>query len=181
MNAAVLDNTTLRALYNLNLLDKLQLLYQEVWIPRQVEREFLQIEDIQEQTKRFTFISYFYNVHSSWFFPCNVYDQNDIDLFLADVPPTERRLHLGEVEAIVQHNRLPSANIEILLDDRKARKFLESKEILHHGTLYVLAHLSIKWQCCDYEASVKILIDNGQRFTIAKALKAFEAIHKEIL
>jgi predicted nucleic acid-binding protein len=181
LNEAVLDNTAFRCLYELSLLKHLNLIYHTVWIPRQVEKEFLSIADISKQTARFNFLLHFYAVHYSWFKPCYVYNEDDIQLFLADFPEHDKKLHRGEVEAIVQSIRLPGTNIDLIIDELQARKFVRQQQMPVHGTLYLLAKMDICWGVCDYHRSVMQLIDGGQRYTISIAEKVYNMIKEELL
>lgn len=178
---AVLDNTAFRCLYELKLLQHLNLIYHTVWIPRQVEREFLSIPNLAKQTARFDFLFRFYAVNHSWFKPCHVYNEDDIQLFLAVFPENEKKLHRGEVEAIVQQMRLPGTNIELIVDENQARKFIIRQQMPVHGTLYLLAKMDIYWGVCDYFQSVQQLIDDGQRFNFQIAEQVYIYVKEELL
>ena len=181
MNAGVLDNTALRCLYELDLLQHLKLLYHTVWIPRKVEAEFLSIRDIEKQTARFAFLFQFYAANSSWFKPCQVYNEDDIDLFMSSLPQAQKRLHRGEVEAIVQQMRLPGVTVELILDDWAARLFVQKRAVPFHGTLYLLAKMDICWRVCDYNQSVQRLIEDGQRFNEKTAQDVYAKVREELL
>lgn len=74
---AIIDTSVLLTLYSLGLLDKLNLFYSEVRIPREVEKEFLDLKDDElEQTQRVNYILNFYELNKSWFIRCNEYSSD---------------------------------------------------------------------------------------------------------
>ena len=151
-SAAIIDTSVLLSLYYLDLLNFLNLIYNEVRIPREVEREFLEKNrNSEEQNIRFESITKFYKNHASWFFQCNEYGEDLVQIYL-----TEKELDKGEAEVFAQNQALGS-NHELLLDERAGRKVAHRESIIHHGVLYILASLEIKLQVCDYYFTVATL------------------------
>lgn len=148
---AILDTSVLIVLYHLDLLKFLNLFYNEIRIPRAVEEEFLtKHKDQKECSRRFDFLSRFYTQNKSWFVPCNQYSSADIELYL-----TEKGIDKGEAEAFAQNQALGNTH-EILLDERQARKLAKSNKIHHHGVLFILANLDIRYKACNYYQAVEI-------------------------
>jgi predicted nucleic acid-binding protein len=149
---AIIDTSVLITLYYLNLLDYLKLFYLEVRVPREVEREFLENpKDELERSKRFDFLLKFYDTNKSWFIPCNEYGSDIISLYL-----TEKNLDKGEAEVFAQNQALGSIH-ELLLDENKGRKVAKNEDVKHHGVLYILARLELRFGVCSYFESIKKL------------------------
>jgi len=149
---AIIDTSVLLSLYHLNLLHFLSLLYLEVRVPREVEKEFLENpKDEIEKSSRYDFIAKFYDTNRSWFSPCNEYGFDLVEIYLAD-----KELDKGEAEVFAQNQSLGSSH-ELLLDERKGRQVAKSESVKHHGVLYILANLDLRFQCCTYYESLKEL------------------------
>jgi len=88
--------------------------------------------------------------NSTWFERCNEYGSDLVALYL-----TEKGIDKGEAEAFAQNQALGSIH-EILLDESTARKLARKKEVKHHGVLFILANLDIKFQLCDYYKCAEI-------------------------
>lgn len=149
--AAIIDTSVLLCLFRLNILDKLNLLFSEIRVPRKVEAEFLYRPDPEETSERYKFISSFYESHSGWFIQCNEYDSGVVKLYMSI-----ERLDAGESEVFAQNQYLDNSNI-LLFDEKKARKVAGNKNLSVHGVLFILASLDIKYQLCNYRESIKIL------------------------
>jgi predicted nucleic acid-binding protein len=151
-STAIIDTSVLLSLYYLDLLKFLNLIYNEVRIPREVEREFLvKNKNSEEQSNRFEYITGFYKNHGSWFFQCNEYGEDLVQIYL-----TEKELDKGEAEVFAQNQALGSSH-ELLLDERSGRKVAQRESIIHHGVLYILASLDLKLKICDYYLTVATL------------------------
>ena len=94
---AILDTSALISLYNLDFLNDLRLVYAEVRIPREVQREFLDKISEIEKSKRFDFLLNFYKENESWFLPCSEYGEDLISIYL-----TEEGMDRGESEVLAQ-------------------------------------------------------------------------------
>jgi predicted nucleic acid-binding protein len=166
-STAIIDTSVLLSLYYLDLLNFLNLIYNEVRIPREVERDFLEKNrNYEEQNVRFEFITRFYKNHAPWFFQCNEYGEDLVQIYL-----TEKDLDKGEAEVFTQNQALGS-NHELLLDERAGRKVAQQESIIHHGVLYILACLDLKLKVCDYYMTVATLKEmNIGRFS-DKIIKA---------
>ena len=149
--SAILDTSVLIVLYHLDLLKYLNLFYKTIRIPREVEKEFLtKHKDSKECSRRYKFLSEFYIQNKSWFLSCNEYNTADIELY-----STQKGIDPGEAEAFAQNQALGNVH-EILLDEREARKLAKSNKIHHHGVLFILANLDIKYKACNYYNAVEI-------------------------
>ena len=147
---AILDTSVLIVLYHLGLLDYLNLFYNLIRIPREVEKEFLtKHPNQQERSKRFEFLTLFYEKNKSWFVRCNEYNTMDVELY-----KSQRGIDAGEAEVFAQNQALGN-NHEILLDEKQARSFAKSNKIHHHGVLFILANMDIKFKICDYYDSIE--------------------------
>lgn len=164
--SVILDTSVLIVLYHFDLLKYLNLFYSTARVPREVEREFLRNHpDGKERTKRYNFLADFYMQNASWFIPCNEYGSDIVELYL-----TEKGIDKGEAEAFAQNQALGSVS-EILLDERNARKLAKNKKIKHHGVLYILANLEVKFQLCNYLETVKIASEELGTFFSEKIIK----------
>lgn len=165
MRKAVLDCSVLRCLYDVGVLSYLNIFYNKVYIPREVEKEFLKISDLSLQTKRATFILDFYAKNESWFIQCSAYSDEDVDIYLATYSGNEKYLHRGEAEAFTQRNKLSGPDIEILIDETKGRKHARNNMIPIKGTLGILAEMDRKWRLVDYHKVVEFLKAQGQHYS----------------
>ncbi|MDX2284241.1 MAG: hypothetical protein NW241_08765 [Bacteroidia bacterium] len=146
---AILDTSALLCLYHLRLLHLLNLIFDEVRIPSEVQREFLeQHPDPDERTSRFRFLTQFFEAHDSWFLICNEYGSDLVTIYLA-VPGMDR----GEAEALAQNQYFDSL-YQVILDERTARRVAESRGMARTGTLAILAYLDLALGACDYLACV---------------------------
>ncbi len=173
---AIIDTSVLISLYYLKLLKFLKLIYAEVRIPRAVEEEFLtQNKDEKEITRRNDFLLLFYAQNSSWFLPCSEYGIDLVKFYLTDAG-----LDLGEAEALSQNQYLGNIS-DVLLDERKARKHAKSTSIKHHGVLYILASLDLKFKCCNYfECVNKLKTETSDRFSEKVIKLAYKKVREEI-
>lgn len=148
---AIIDTSIIRCLFHLGLLSYLQLFYEEIRVPVAVENEFLNSATTEnERTNRFQFLDKFYNINSSWFLKCNEYNEELVQIYLS--PKIDR----GEAEAFAQ-NQFYQMRYQILLDDKRARILARNKNIVVHGTLFILASLDLRFKICNYFNSVKKL------------------------
>ncbi len=148
----ILDTSPLICLYQLDLLDYLHLFYNEVFIPREVEREFLENNpDFFERERRFRFLSEFYYKHSVWFKQCNLYSEDLIRIYLS-----EKGIDSGEAEVFAQNQALGSSNI-LLIDERNARKLAKKLKLTFNGVLFIIATMEIKFSLCNYKSVVSEL------------------------
>jgi len=143
---AILDTSALISLYELDLMQYLNLMYVDVLIPDAVEKEFLDNPRIteEEKTKR---LEYFFRItteYSSWLQQCKEYEDTLIQLYLA-----MDGMDQGEAETLAQNQSLDSL-FEVIIDERTARKMARSASMQVHGTLYLIAKLHIQFQVCDY-------------------------------
>lgn len=170
--AAILDTSVLIVLYHLNLLEYLKFFYNLVRIPRAVEKEFLtKHKNPKEHSKRYLFLSHFYKENKSWFIPCNEYNSDDVRIYLM-----QKGIDAGEAEVFAQNQALGN-NHEILLDERQARKLAKSNNIHHHGVLYILANLDLKFKVCDYFKAVKkVKVEMKTHFSKNIAIKVYNTV-----
>jgi len=173
-NKAIIDNSVLRALYYLNLLPGLVMIYKEIYVPREVEKEFLRSkEDGQE---RYAFLMEFY-AKNIWFKQCQSYREDAVAIFLS----YQKKIHRGEAEVMVQNQSMANVH-EVLLDDKEARRVAETQCIKIRGTLSILAFLDIKMGYCKYYDSVKILMEKYKaRYSKEVIDRAYRNAKKEAL
>lgn len=151
---AIVDTSVLLSLTELDLLQYLKLFYQEVRVPRQVEREFIEIAKATKN-KRYAFLMSFYESNRSWFIPCNEYESALVELYL-----TNKKLDRGEAEVLAQNQALGSVH-ELLLDEKEGRKAAQKDKAQYHGVLYILARLDLNFKICNYFESIALLRDKG--------------------
>lgn len=152
---AIIDTSVLLCLFRLNILDKLNLLFSEIRVPRKVESEFLFRTDPTEASARFKFITSFYESHRGWFIRCNEYDSATVEIYIKI-----EKLDPGESEVFAQNQYLENAHT-LLIDEKKARKVALKKQSTVHGFLFILASLDIKYGICDYQKGITILQKEG--------------------
>lgn len=172
---AIIDNSALRALYLLNRVSLLHLMYDEVLVPRAVEKEFLNVSNSSQRQERTDFLLHFYEENASWFIRCNEYDQSLMQLFqMID------NIHEGEFEVMAQNVFLGAVH-QIILDDKAARKFGQQQSYKICGTLSVLARLDLQFSCLDYNHSVQMLINEFQSFYSENVItQAYQKIKDEL-
>lgn len=138
-------------------------------IPEAVEKEFLQNNKLATSTtERFGYIFSFYDTHSVWFRKCTDYNQADIDLYL-----TEPGIDEGEAEVFAQY-QVRGSQHHLLLDERTARKFAESRDIPKNGVLVILALLDIRLKVCDYWECIQELTTITFHITETLAKKIYK-------
>lgn len=149
---AILDTSALLCLHHLNLLSNLNLLFSEVRIPRAVEKEFLTNHPHpDERSRRLAFLLNFYELHRSWFVPCDEYGSDLVALYMS-----EPKMNEGEAEAMAQNQFFDSTYV-LVLDETTARKLADRRGMKRGGTLRLLAALSLRFHCCDYFVAVESL------------------------
>ncbi len=175
---AILDNSVLSALDELNALKYLNLLFNKVYIPVDVEREFLEIPKLQKQSRRFNLLMEFYALNA-WLFKCETRDEAIYKL-LTSSP----KLHRGESDVIAQYKELEqrgAANpqaLVVVLDDKNARDVAQRQNISLTGTLKLLSRLHFL-NALDYNASVEQLQRRGKRYSQQAIRDAFEQAKQE--
>jgi len=176
VSLAILDNSVIRALYHLSLFEKLNLLYQRVLIPESVQREFLAVSDPFEQTRRFRFLTYALDEHRRWFQVCREHDTSLMKILMAARAAGGHQLDEGEAEALSQNSVL--GNIaDVLLDERRGRKYASTANIPHHGVLHILAVLDVRLRACDYFQVVDALVNTHGVFFSSNVI---EYVHAKV-
>jgi len=178
-SVAVIDNTVLRNLYEVNLLHHLSLYYSRVYVPVEVEKEFLGIKDLAREQQRLEWLFLMYKRHQSWFKKCNFYSDAQVRILSATAPP---RIHRGELEAAAQRGYLPASQIPVLLcDERRFRDYCRNEAWPARGTLSLLADLHLRFALCDYFAYVEHLSKaQRQRFSPQLVVEVFERMRNEL-
>ncbi len=152
---AILDTSPLICLYQLNLLEYLNLFFNKVYIPREVEREFLEKNsNKEERERRYKFLTEFYYKHSSWFIQCNLYSD---DLIL--IYKTKEGIDSGEAEVFAQNQALGSGHL-LLIDEMNARNLATKLELTFNGVLFIIAIMEIRFSLCNYVEVVNRLKTN---------------------
>ena len=153
---AILDTSVLLTLFVLGITENLHLLFTEVRIPREVEREFFKSKAIDaDENERYNFLASVYEKHKTWFKACNEYESDLVDLYL-----TEKKIDKGEAEVFAQYQALGSHHT-VLIDEKEGRRIAKNKSIQHQGVLSVIAKFDILLQLCDYKTTVALLIELG--------------------
>ncbi|EMO32677.1 hypothetical protein [Leptospira santarosai] len=169
---AIIDTGVLRNFFSLGKLNYLNLFYETVLLPISVEREFLSNElSPQELENRFDFIFSFFRNNSNWFERCNLYSEEEFQIYLAGLKPDEKKLGIGEAEVFCQFTHTQGI-AEILIDDQKAYNFGKSLDASVKRTLYFLAELDHN-EILNYFESCEILRNSGTRIKNDVILKAF--------
>ena len=173
----VVDTTFLDAVYRLRLLDKLVFLYSKVFIPVEVEREFLSNEN-KDRDSRFSYLFEGFSLYS-WLEKCNSYDEITIKLLSA-----EKDMHRGESEVIAQVkelglNTFDQASLSAVIDDRRAREVAVNNDVEIIGTLRILALLHFNG-FINYHNSVKHLMSVGVRYNKQLVKEVFKKTESEL-
>ena len=172
---AVIDTTVLITFYKAGKLNLLVNLYNEVYIPRQVEKEFLQIEP----DARFNFLLPTYE-QNTWLKACQTFDQ-----FTLENLAIEPKMDKGESEVIAQLRQIQidlkvgSEAAECLLDEKVARKVAQRMDLPVKGSLRLLARLHFLGYL-DYRRTVDP-IAKERRFTTELIQEAFKIAKEEAL
>lgn len=149
---AIIDTSVLLCLHHLNLLQYLNLVFSKVFVPREVEKEFLtKNKDQTIQSLRYKYLEGFYQKHSVWFEKCQAYNSDIIKIY-----QMEKKLDAGEIEVFAQNQERGNNNI-LLLDEKQARKVAEKNDLAKNGVLYILAYLDLKFKILKYFTAVDIL------------------------
>jgi len=179
IKSLVVDTTFLDAMYRLDLLENVTLLCDRVYVPENVEKEFLNDKN-EDKDKRFSYLIKKFKKYR-WLKKCNSYDKGVLLILSAD-----KKIHLGESEVIAQVKQLGLGELQedfiiAVLDDRCARNSAENMNIKKMGTLRVLAKFHLIFSIIDYYSKVDFLVKNGARFTRNVVRMVFEEVEKEIL
>lgn len=158
---AIIDTSVLICLHHLKLLQNLNLVFSKVFVPREVEKEFLtKHKEKLIQSIRYEFLEKFYLKHSVWFEKCQAYNSDIIKIY-----QMEKKLDAGEIEVFAQNQEKGNNNI-LLLDEKQARKVAERNNLAKNGVLYVLAFFDVNFKIVNYFEAVDILrIELNTRFS----------------
>lgn len=130
---ATIDASPLIALYQLNLLDQVSLLFHRIHVPAAVRRDIRRKHRAQRGT-----IGALLEDKRGLYRPCNVRNRVRVALLL----PVERprpRVHEGEAEAVIQASEIGATMV--ICDDPDGRKWAKGHALECHGTLWVLEQL----------------------------------------
>ncbi len=172
---AVIDTSVLITFYKADKVNLLVNLYKEVYIPRNVEEEFLQ----KEPDARLGFLLPTYELNT-WLKPCQTYDPGMLKL-LATTP----KMDLGESEVIAQMKQiqldlnLESETFECLIDEKVARKVALRMDLPVKGALRLLARLHFLGYL-DFHSTVEP-IAKERRFAPEIIDEAFRIAEEEAL
>lgn len=165
-----MDTSVLICLHHLNLLQYLNLIFNKVFVPRAVEKEFLtKHRDKNINSIRFSFLENFYAKHFVWFIKCQAYNSDIIQIY-----KTEKKLDDGEIEVFAQNQEMFNKNT-LLLDEKEGRKIAEKNNLAKNGVLYILAILDVKYKLINYFDSVEILREEcGSRLGVHITQKVYD-------
>lgn len=158
-------------------MDKLSLIYNEVYVPTAVESEFLSKSN-KDSNEIFSFLLKSYSLYN-WFFKCNTFDEFEIRLLSMD-----SKMHKGEIEVIAQTKKLAIENFEYEtlysgIDESYGRKIAKTLQLQTTGVLKTLAKFHFLG-IIDYYDSVKVLLSKGKRFSKSIVDEAFKIVELEI-
>lgn len=148
----ILDTSALITFYKLDGIKFLNSIFQEVYIPLEVEKEFL--EEKSDQRLRFLLNCFDEN---TWLKKCQTYSDDIIEIL-----KTDPRIDAGEREAIAQYKQLQvdlgieDGKINCIIDESAARKVAKYMDIKVNGTLYIMAIMHLNG-FIDYHEETKRL------------------------
>ncbi len=148
--AAVIDASCLICLWHLDLLPKLVVRYDPVYIPRYV------LDEVRRKGKRKHRLQAIIKQHP-FLEICDVGDKYAAQLLYDRRLNPQARIDRGEAEAIIQGREREVS--QILIDEKKGRKTAEQHSLNVRGTLSILK----EFQRLGFIAEVKPLIEILQR------------------
>jgi len=130
---ATIDSTCLIALESLDLLPKLSVLFDRIWIPKAVR------EETAKRHRRKHRITAIIN-RCAFYERCEVADQVRVELLLTGgIRSSQPKRHRGEAEAVIQATERGATTV--LVDDPDGRGWAHSHRLECHGTIWVLREL----------------------------------------
>jgi len=162
MVIAVIDSSSLIYLAHLELVSKISLYFDRVYIPRSVRSEV-------NRKSRFRYkLRKLYKIDA--FCKCNAADEANIQQLLLS------KLHHGEAEALVQAQEQGATFF--IGDEKRARKVAENMGLKPVGVLRIIARLHIEGFADDPNSLVrKLRKDLNYRVTDELVQKAIETAH----
>lgn len=143
MRIAVVDTSALIGLTHLGVARELSLFFDDVYVPRAVQRELNAKGRFRYRLKKL--------YRSGLFTRCAAGDATNVRLLLADQP----KIHEGEAEAIIQGQELQAQFF--IGDEEKAREIAELMGRTPIGTVRLLARLRLEDRAPDVWSSVQKL------------------------
>jgi predicted nucleic acid-binding protein len=128
-NSVVIDTSCLIYLWKLNLLHKLVIRYNVIYIPKYVREEFRRKGKIKHQFNNFLKEYKFLQI-------CEIGNFFDVQLLYDKRTNPDARIHRGEAEVIIQARE--RGNLEVLIDDSRGKKVAEAHTLLVRSTFDVL-------------------------------------------
>lgn len=170
----ILDTSALITLYKIDGVKHLSSMFEDVYIPLKVEKEFLE----EKSDERFDFLLNCFE-ENIWFKKCQTYSDDIIDILKSNP-----KIDAGEREAIAQYKQLQmdlaleEGKINCIIDETVARKVAQNMDIQVNGTLYLMAKMHFNG-LIDYFNQTQRL-KQERRFG-EKAIKAaFEKVKTEL-
>jgi predicted nucleic acid-binding protein len=153
---AIIDSSVIISLHTLEMFNYLNLIFEKVLMPTNVEREFIESENESVKSQRLKIISH-YLENNYWFSQCQIFDPNTVNFYIKYFKEKNpKKNHIGESEVLAQNESIGSDNI-LLLDDSEARKIAQNKNYTYNGTLFILAVFDIYFKISPYKKNVGIL------------------------
>lgn len=149
--AAILDTSALIALHTVGLLPRLNLLFEEVRLPRKVREEFVRRPKEPAETDAREKLLLELPQVMPWMIECNDYDTAIVSLW----KNKRKKIDDGEAEVFAQNQELGSAHT-LVLDETIARGLAKHERLKVRGTAKLLALLALQGYC-DYWQTVQQL------------------------
>lgn len=170
----ILDTSALITLYKIDGVKHLSSMFEDVYIPLKVEKEFLE----EKSDERFDFLLNCF-AENIWFKKCQTYSDDIIDLLKSNP-----KIDAGEREAIAQYKQLQmdlaleDGKINCIIDETEARKVAQNMDIKVNGTLYLMAKMHFNG-FIDYHTETQRL-KKDRRFKDSVINAAFEKVKNEL-
>jgi len=173
--AAILDTSALIALYTVGRLSLLNLLFDEVRLPRKVREEFVRRPKEPAETDAREKLLLQLPQVMPWLVECDDYTTEAVELW----KDKHKKIHAGEAEVLAQNQILGSVHT-LVLDETIARGLAKQKNLKVEGTAKLLAKFALQG-LCDYQQDVHQLRQRiGFRLSDTWANKAMQEAAEEL-
>jgi predicted nucleic acid-binding protein len=131
---ATIDTSCFIALNHLQLLEKLSIIFDTVYVPRAVRKELSRRGGPRRQL-----LSVLRRI--ALYKRCDVGDHTRVDLLLIEHrrPASPPKKDLGEAEAVIQATEIPASMV--IMDDPLGRSWADGHSLDKHGLIWILRQL----------------------------------------